>query len=54
MSGTGVVNEKYKTLGIICIVCSLFAKYNYNYEVKEYEMDRACNTNGRRGKHIGY
>jgi hypothetical protein len=24
----------------------LFAKYNYNYQVKEDEMDRACSTHG--------
>jgi hypothetical protein len=24
----------------------LFAKYNWNEEVKEYEMDRSCSTNG--------
>jgi hypothetical protein len=24
----------------------LFAKYNWNYQVKEDEMSRACSTNG--------
>lgn len=31
----------------------LFAKYNYNGEVKKDEMGRACSTNGR-GLHTGY
>jgi hypothetical protein len=26
----------------------LFAKYSYNYQVKEDEMGRACGTNGER------
>jgi hypothetical protein len=33
----------------------LFAKYNYNDQVKEGEMGRASSTNGgKRGMHIGY
>jgi hypothetical protein len=26
----------------------LFARYNYNYQIKEDEMGRACSTNGEK------
>jgi hypothetical protein len=29
-------------------------KYNYSDQVKEDAMGKACNTNWRRGMHIGY
>jgi hypothetical protein len=34
---------------VLCIasLLVLFSKYNYNDQVKEDEMDRACSTNGR-------
>jgi Ca2+/Na+ antiporter len=39
----------------LCTSLFLFPKYNYNYQVKEDEIGKACRMNGgRRGKHIGY
>jgi hypothetical protein len=35
------------------ITCTLL-KYNWNYQVKEDVMGRACSTNGGRGMHVGY
>jgi hypothetical protein len=31
-----------------------FAKYNWNDQGKEDEMDRACSTNGEKEMHVGY
>jgi hypothetical protein len=39
--------EKTAQLGALWFV--LFTKYNYNNQVKEDEMGRACSTNGVKG-----